>query len=311
MSNTVEVSAPSRLHFGIVNPHRVVGYRFYGSAGLAISYPRVVVRVSESDGFYLPEVLEEGEKASLVRVLREKGVRGVKADISSIPPRHTGFGTTTQLMLAIAAGAMELYGLEYDVLDLAWRLGRGRISSIGVYAFRNGGFIADAGKRRDEGIAPLLVRLDFPADWRFVLVLPRGVGFSGLEEERALGVRKAYPEVKVYEAAYTLFYRLIPAIIEKNPLEFASSLTRLQEIVGGFFAEEQGGLYHPASQRIVEFLEEAGIEGYGQSSWGPLIYIFAENENRAEEIAELVKRSGDYRVCITGPDNKGAVIRRL
>ncbi|MGC9121804.1 MAG: beta-ribofuranosylaminobenzene 5'-phosphate synthase family protein [Thermogladius sp.] len=311
MSRGVEVSAPSRLHFGLVNPHGVAPYRLYGSAGVAVKSPRVVVEVYPSDRFELPPVLEEGEKATLVSVLRGRGVRGVRAVVREVPPRHAGFGTTTQLLLSIAVGALRLHGIEYSPLDLAWELGRGRVSSIGVYSFMRGGFIVDAGRGRSTRIAPLALRLDFPEEWRFVLILPRGTGLSGEEEEKAMKAPKFYEVARVHEAAWLLHYGLVPAVIERDPSTFAEALGRLQELVGGFFQEEQGGLFNPASAKVVEHLEKLGVRGYGQSSWGPLIYVFAESEDRAREIADSVSRLGEFRVCVTGADNRGAVVREV
>jgi len=311
MGRGVEVSAPARLHFGLLNPHGIAGYRVYGSVGLALRYPRVVVEVYEDKEFKLPPMLEEDEKNLLLQVLRKRGVGGVRVVVKETPPRHTGFGTTTQLLLSIASGALSLHGLEYDILDVAWELGRGRVSSVGVYAFANGGLIVDAGRGAASRIAPLAARLFFPEEWRFVLALPRGVGLSGLEEERAMKRVRHYEASRVYEASWVLHYGLIPAVLERDPVLFAEALTRLQELVGGFFQEDQGGLFHPASHRIVEYLENQGVRGYGQSSWGPLIYVFAENEERARDLAESIERLGDVRVCVAAPDNRGAVIREI
>src|SRR5580765_7782762 len=67
-------------------------------------------------------------------------------------------------------------------IELARRAGRGRRSAIGLHGFHEGGLLVEAGKRAPEEISPLVARVDFPDEWRFVLVRPRrATGVSGTE----------------------------------------------------------------------------------------------------------------------------------
>lgn len=309
MARSVLVVAPSRLHFGLLNPHGLAPGRLYGSLGLAIDSPNTVVRLERSDSFEMPPELEAGEAEALVLFLKQRGIRGVRARVLEAPPRHVGLGSTTQLLLSLAVGALKLYGVDEDPVEVAKALKRGAISATGIYAFKHGGFIVDAGKAPGEPVAPLMLRLEFPEEWRFVLALPRGKGLSGAEEERAMLARPQYDTALVYRASWIVFYWLIPSIIERNPAGFASALTELQKTVGQMFAYAQGGVFCRGAADLVDALEKAGVVGYGQSSWGPLVYVFAESEGRAKELANMLNSHKSVsRVTVARPRNRGALV---
>lgn len=305
MSKTVRVISPARLHFGLVNPFNR-DMRLYVGAGVAIKAPSTVVEVSESEELVVTGCRSE-EVLGKLRSLRNLGIelRG-KVNIEKCIPKHVGLGSTTQLVLSVLRGLLEVNEIRADIISIARELGVGAISGVGTYAFLYGGFVVDAGKKRPGEFPRLLLRLEFPEDWYFVLLIPGGRGLAE-EEERAffeapIGVDRAL----VWKASYHLFNELVPAIIERDFDSFARALAQLQETVGMMFREYQGGVFAIYSQKAISFLREHGVVGVGQSSWGPAVYGVVNDIKEAERIAELARREGIGEAIVTTSNNEGA-----
>jgi len=88
---------------------------------------------------------------------------------------------------------------------------------------------------------------------------------------------------------------LVPAVVEHDLVSFGNAVSELQEHVGKHFAPAQGGSYaRLAVERVVRHLENEGLSGVGQSSWGPTIYAFSDRpiEQRIEVLINLHRRFG-------------------
>lgn len=94
--------------------------------------------------------------------------------IESAPREHIGLGTGTQLGMAVATAIHILAGEPLGLPgELAATAGRGKRSAIGAHGFAVGGLLVEAGKRQSEEISPLVARMELPAEWRVLLLLPR------------------------------------------------------------------------------------------------------------------------------------------
>jgi len=322
----VRVSAPARIHMGILNPvrWREEEGRLYASVGLCIEEPRTVVEVEPADEL---DVIGHsvGESTSFARkILNHYRLKGAKVNVLALPPRHAGLGSTTQLSLSIATCITRAYGLNVQPVELAMVLGRGKQSAIGTYAFQHGGFIVEGGW--GDGIfPPLLFKYDFPVDWSVLIFVPEYRSIDEREEERIFEKLAAPPETLVYEACYRVLLGMAPAVLEKNIRVFGANLTRLQEVVGAIFSDAQGGVFQSHSAPLIERMREMGAIGLGQSSWGPAVYAFFGPERRdaIERIlrneliyGETLKEAGGTiygvsewgEVYFTHADNSGAVI---
>ena len=170
----VTVRTPSRLHFSMIDLRGDLG-RIHGSVGVAIDRPNIVLKARAA-----PEVRVRGPRAERMRAFAEAILEGSGAnggaelELVSDIREHSGFGSGTQLGLAVGTALSELYGLGLSTEEIALRLDRSMRSGIGTYAFKHGGFILDGGPRvdRKNGIPPLLFRSDIPEDWLFVIGLP-------------------------------------------------------------------------------------------------------------------------------------------
>jgi len=311
MALRVWVSAPSRLHFGMINPLGANG-RLYVSLGVGIEEPRTVVEAETAD-----ELSVEGAQRRLAqrfaeRVARAFGVWRGRIRVHSTAPRHVGLGSTTQLALSVAYALLSLNRVEGAVPDVARALGLGKQSGVGTYVFERGGFVLDGGVGKEGGsFPPLVLRLDFPAWWSFVVAIPQGRGVSGRAEREAFAnlSPSADGDKLVGRAAQIALCKLLPALVDEDLKSFGSALIELQEVVGEMFSGAQGGVYNPLSAKVVETLKELRVEGYGQSSWGPTVYAVT-SDDRAELVANRLKKRLKMRgrVFVAKADNQGARI---
>ena len=292
--------------------------RIYASIGVAIDRPNIVLKAT-----YAPELETSGPRAERTRkfaeaILNYYGVEtGVKIDVTSDIPEHSGFGSGTQLALAVGTALSELFYLDLHPDEIALRLNRSQRSGIGTYAFMHGGFIVDGGHRTEkrDGIPPLLFRFDIPPDWRFVIGLPKiPQKWSGEVED------KTFQDIKLPSRdlggciSRVLLLQMIPALLEKGIHSFGAAMTSIDRMFGEYWSESQGGVFsHPVIQSCVEFLLENGAHGVGQSSWGPTLYGIVEGESEAQNIAEKLEgylNTGRSKggAFVVRPNNKGAEV---
>jgi len=317
----VEVSAPARLHLGDLDPFALG--RFGYAPILAIEEPRTIVEAEDADSLILRGEEVEEARTYAQRTLEAFHLKGAEITIRRVAQRHAGFGSTTQLCLAIGKAITSAHGLNPTVFDLVRTLRR--TSTGGMYTFEHGGFVVSGGfkVKPDENIflrnepfmPPLIFRSEFPEKWRFVLVRPRRAPRSpdGEAEERTFKELHKHeaPTDLTHRAYFLLAAKLIPALIERDAGAFGSALTEIQVTVGRIYLPVQGGIFNPASEWLIPILKRSGALGLGQSSWGPTVYAFTDSVGSAELIAEkIVGEVGDRTVVVVvGADNRGALIR--
>ncbi|MEM3737075.1 MAG: kinase [Candidatus Bathyarchaeia archaeon] len=316
----VYVKTPARLHLGIINPTGSFG-RMYGSIGVAVDRPNVVLEASPNREIEVVGDEAELAEAAAKRFLRFHGIdAGVRLVVRQMIPRHVGLGSGTQLSLAVAAALSKLLGVGLSVRQLAAIMGRGSISGIGTAAFEGGGFILDGGLRCGDGVVaptsgipPLLVRRSFPEDWFFVVAIP-GVG-RGLSGETEISVFKEFKcsDVNLGEICRLILMRMLPALEEEDIEVFGESLTRIQRFVGEFFRNYQGGIFGSLlGAECIDLMLREGAYGVGQSSWGPAVYGLVRGLEAARSLTEVVwrfiSRGVGGLVFHAAADNRGAQI---
>ena len=184
----LRISTPSRLHFGIIDMRGDLG-RLHGSAGVAIEAPRLILKIEEAG-----ETVVTGNRSGRAQTIIENILgshrikNGVHLDIQSDIPEHMGFGSGTQLTIALGTALNNIFDLGMSYEDIVVGLGRSRRSGIGTHSFLHGGFIVDGGHAigAPKTIPPLIHRTDVPDDWLFVVCVPEiNTGFSGVKESEA------------------------------------------------------------------------------------------------------------------------------
>ena len=289
--NRVIVVAPARLHLGFMDMHGGLG-RSFGSLGVALAdlATRVCLRMSDRLEVRGPGA---GRATEFARAALDalNLPEAVSIDIESVIPEHAGLGSGTQMALAVGAGIDRLFGTRADVAALASLASRGQRSGIGVGAFREGGFLVDGGRGQGTAVPPVVARLPFPSQWRFLLIFDRAS--SGLHGQKEVQAFQAMPPMSAAMAGdlcRRVLMQLLPALKEENFAVFCEAATYIQERVGDQFAGFQGGRY--ASDRVagvLAWLREQGVFGLGQSSWGPTGFALCESQPAVERLLRLVQ----------------------
>ncbi len=231
------------------------------------------------------------------------------------PPEHHGLGVGTQLSLAVAAGLRSFLGLpELTAEALAASVGRGRRSAVGTHGFLHGGLIVDGGKEAGQSLGTLGERVAVPADWRFVLITSRDrPGLSGDTESDVFGRLPPVPGEVTQELWRLTEDEMLPAVKRADCAAFGEAVYYFGRFAGECFAAAQGGPFAGEEiGRLVDALRDHGVDGVGQSSWGPTVFAIVPNEATARALADWLQtemRLARDTISIARANNCGAVIR--
>ena len=295
----VDIRAPGRLHFGLLGwgPEAP---RQFGGVGLMIDAPGVSLSADPAARWGASGPLAARSLAVAGRVSGHYARQAITIaplhiSIHEAPPEHVGLGTGTQLSLSVARAVARANGLPDPSPDeLAAMTGRGLRSGVGLHGHGLGGLVVDGGRRGDAGIPPLLARLEFPADWSILVVVPGGPpGLHGPVERSAFDRLPPVPDALTDRLCRLVLLGLLPAVAERDLASFGAALTELQEHVGRRFAPAQGGIYaRPEADAVVRLLRAEGLHGVGQSSWGPALYAFTDAPaGRLDDVIGTLRRS--------------------
>ena len=314
----VHVSAPARLHLGDIDPFGLG--RFGYAPILAIDTPRTRVEAAPSRSLQVSGLVDDDVRGYATRVVNAFNLPGACVKVLSTAPRHSGFGSTTQLALSIGQAITRAYERAVDSVDLVTALNR--TSTGGLHTFQRGGFVVAGGlqvpprepifHREEALIPPLVLRAAFPEAWRFLLVHPLKAAQSpsGAAEEDAFKTLHGEqpPSHLIHEAYFTLMAHLVPAVLEKDATAFGAALTKIQVLVGRIYQPVQGSVFNPSSAWVIPLLSRAGALGVGQSSWGPTVYAFVEDETQATAMKDALRPELEGRAneFIVEADNAGA-----
>jgi beta-ribofuranosylaminobenzene 5'-phosphate synthase len=292
---------PSRLHFGLLS-WGGKATRQFGGVGLIVDSPGLAI-LAESAGSWRASGPLSGRVLDFAgRAARGLSSRGFVVEPASFrvveaPPEHVGLGVGTQLGLGVARLVCELAGHPGPTIEeLAGLTGRGLRSGIGLHGFALGGLVVDGGRASPGGIPPLLARLEFPPEWSVLVVIPRREpGLHGPLEVQAFAELPAPPEGLTDRLCRLVLLGLLPAVVERDLPRFGEALEEIQRGVGEGFAPAQGGIFaRPELEEIIGDLRSLGLQGVGQSSWGPTLYGFcdAPPERRQAILDRLNDRFG-------------------
>jgi beta-RFAP synthase len=289
---SVVVTTGARLHFGLL-AHGQAECREFGGIGVMIDRPGFVVRAALAPVDELLCGAWRGRVETLLAGLRTPGVsdffaRPLRLEIAEAPPAHAGLGSGTQLGMAVAKALSVLSGEPgLSTVELARRAQRGLRSALGLHGFQHGGLLVEAGQSRPGEISPLVARVEFPDRWRFVLARPSGAtGLSGAEELNGFSRLTAMPQAVTDRLCRIVLMEILPAIVEQDFAQAGESIGRFGRLVGEYFAPVQGGVFADERMRgVAQVLESRGIRGFGQSSWGPALFVLCPDFEFASQLA--------------------------
>jgi beta-ribofuranosylaminobenzene 5'-phosphate synthase len=324
----VVVQTPSRLHLTLIDMHGGSG-RVDGGVGITLDEPGILLEISANPELEVngcDSVTRERIMDTARRVLGGLRIGGsVSVTVRENVPSHIGLGSGSQVMLATARGIAEVYGRSVPVKDLAFLTGRGGTSGIGTAAFELGGFIIDGGHAFGQGREkdvfkpssasagvhppPVIVRHEFPSDWRILLAIPRiPAGASGTKEKDIFRCHCPVPVDEVRELCHEILMRLLPGIVERDLDLFGSSVNAIQ---GLGFKKVELGLQPGEIRALLETVRSAGAAGAGMSSFGPTIYAIGDTDMKAIQRAAqaFMDEHGGGSTLVTRARNCGALVR--
>lgn len=312
----VTVESPARLHLGFVDLSGDLGRKF-GSLGLAIEGLATIVSATRSDTLTatgLESARTLGYARDVLAALHLEPC--VALEVHHAIPAHAGLGSGTQLALAVASAITTVCDRERSVPDLAALTGRGARSGIGIGVFASGGFVVDGGRSATTSVPPVLARFDVPASWRVILVHDEGhEGLSGSAETAAFRTAPPMRAALAERLCRLTLMGVFPALAEHDFDTFAASIARIQEIIGDYFSPFQGGRFtSPDVAAAIAYCRDVhGLQGVGQTSWGPTGFAFAPSSAvAAAAVKAATARYADrphLRFSVHAARNSGASIQ--
>ncbi len=299
----VSVRAPGRLHLGFLDPSGSLGRRF-GSIGLVIDGFETELELAPADHDALSaDTLaaqdELGRAAAHLQRLRERSGRHAPLSLRlrHVLPAHAGFGSGTQLALAIGRAFARCHALEVDTPALAQWLGRGQRSGIGIAGFDAGGLLLDGGPGRDGSPAQLLSRIELPQAWRVIVVLDKRLrGLSGAGEREAIAQLPPLPQAAAADICHQVLMRVMAGAASDDFAAFAPGLNRVQQLLGDHFAPAQEGSAWTSAAvgRLMRWWGASAGDGaaIGQSSWGPTGFAIVPSADAAQGLIDAARAAG-------------------
>jgi len=314
MFDSVTVAAAARLHLGFLDLNGGLGRRF-GGLGLAIDHPTTRLTIRRAPAPAVDGLEAERAARHLALLARHLGLtHAYSVTIHEAIPAHAGLGSGTQLALSIAAALRHLEGIPADQSNDALLLRRGARSGIGLGLFEHGGLIVDGGRGAQTKTPPAVARMEFPPEWRVIIVLnPRTEGLHGRDEQAAFAGLADFEAASAAEICRLVLIKALPALAEHDIGSFGDAIARLQEIAGNYFAPAQGGAPYASAAvaRMMEDLRQHGARGIGQSSWGPTGFAFAADAKEARRLCDLTQEKAaalGLDVAICEGVNHGALV---
>jgi beta-ribofuranosylaminobenzene 5'-phosphate synthase len=275
-SRDVRVLAGSRLHFGLldtVDP--------FGGVGLMVQQPQTEVWVSPSQAFaYVGPASARAEQISekiAIAANLDSRRPPCQVHVKRHPPAHCGLGSGTQLAMAVAEGICRFLQLKADNETISLEFAaRGKRSALGLNGYAHGGLIFESSTGTGR-LNEIQCRVEMPEDWCVAILRPQPEGdlVHGKEEVAMfaklppadLAIKQQLNEIAVNE--------LMVAAAAGDFNSFASAVSRYNRLSGMLFAGIQGGPYNGLRvTSLVKWLNDRGVGGVGQSSWGPGVFAW-------------------------------------
>lgn len=299
------VRSNGRIHFGLMEISDSQP-NCYGGIGLMVDYSIATVQaiigksansqcIILADSHWGPRVHSVTQQW-----LQTREVLPIQAiTVIDSPFPHQGLGSGTQIACTIAsilfAAETNLDGqwneqdglcklVSMDSLSLLSQ--RGKRSHIGLTGFLEGGFVVDHG--RTSPSAPDAVpssrteRYTFP-DWPVILIQDMAcAGDSGVEEAAMFERCKHQPNSNRESMIHLVQFEILPALQAVDWMRMNEALGEYGRFAGGIFEPVQGGIYRTSKiANTIEVAKQLGLVGATQSSWGPTVCAFGQDDEHA------------------------------
>ena len=289
----------SRLHFGLVRSAAP-----FGGIGVMIDCPQNVIAIKPSDHWHCDPNFSHRILPIAQRLINYAGMSQLprcQIQIRQSLAAHCGLGSGTQLSLAIAEGLCRFAKLDIPPLELATEIsGRGKRSAVGVHGYYAGGLIYEASVP-DRLFNPIAKRIELPSDWRVAFLLPANPdqAISGEREAKCFSRLGKEDADQVHRLTQLIVERLLPAATSADFDQFCDAVTQFNQQSGMLFASVQGGAYNGQDvTSLIELLRQMGLQGVGQSSWGPGVFAWFDSQESLDQFQQLSSEHR-YRIMAT------------
>jgi beta-RFAP synthase len=249
---------------------------------------------------------------------------------------HCGLGSGTQLSLAIAEGLCRFLGTEVPPLEIATAIAnRGKRSAVGVHGFFNGGLIFESPASRiqspdqkvpdqkfsdqkfsdqkfseqrfsEQKLNPVTQRIELPQSWRIAFLMPlnndqaaKNQSISGDDEAECFSQLGNEESRQIRQLSRTITDRILPAANASDFKAFCRAVADYNQQSGMLFADVQGGPYNGTEvTTLIQTLQNLGLEGIGQSSWGPGVFAWFDSQKSLNEF-KIESQPHRYRIIAT------------
>ncbi len=314
----------------------------YGGLGLMLDAPRLCLRWHPAQGSHhdvQPVCLAaDGEVQRRVKLAHLHALSTLSKDstyplqppvgtieVVECPPLHSGLGVGTQLAAAVATltavAIQQALGIDTSPFidgpaGLAQLSGRGKRSAIGLHGFQRGGLVRDLGYTSSTDMVtfdssrPIATEHGLlPPDWMVVLLTASSSGdVHGPMEDQLINQAATQPN-PAREEMLTLAAQVMLAAQNDDFSGFTGALDQYMDFASQLFENVQGGRYRDqrTAERVALF-RSAGLQGVGQSSWGPTVFGFAPNLERAQTAADSLTQSiqsDSVKIIVARPKSSG------
>ena len=195
--SALDVWAPARLHWGLLNESGVDGW-IDGGVGHGLAYPswRFNLTLQNRNSSREHTEAERIAASTLVKLAAKWHGPRPSIEFTQQVSLHSGLGARTSLLLAIGKAYARLMGLTISTSIIAQMLGRGGTSGIGLQTSDRPGIVTDLGhefplmknsygptsaalSRSTARVGPAFA---IPSTWRIILLLWPGQGLHGIGE---------------------------------------------------------------------------------------------------------------------------------
>ena len=321
MFDPIQIETGSRVHFGLLRTQAP-----FGGLGMMVKSPITQVHVSGSDEWSGENQFAERLQAISERIVDRFKIDSSLLDASGLPKArlrvlqaasaHHGLGSGTQLSLAAADAVTRFLNLQCDRETLAYELaGRGRRSAIGAHGYFTGGMIYEAcaednqtGLAENQSLNKVQWQVDVPEAWRIILVRPHQqapVIHGQQETQHFQRVTQQQSAERLQDLATN---SILPGLQTKDFSSFAEAIEAFNHTSGMMYQSVQGGAYNgQAVTALVAEVKALVGSGVGQSSWGPTVFAWCEDETHAQQVAKQLQCQG-HHPQVTAPLNHGRII---
>ena len=156
---------------------------------------------------------------------------------------------------------------------------------------------------------PVIVRHDFPKDWKILLAVPNlPAGASGIKETDIFRTCCPVPVEEVRILSHEILMRMLPGLIERDLELFGSSVNAIQSLG---FKKIEIGLQPKEIPELIGKMRSAGAACAGMSPFGPAVYAIGDTDMRAveREARSYMDDHAGGTTLITSARNSGAQVR--